>query len=47
MQQLATLDELTDGRMEAVVSTGNFGLMHQYNVDWAARKPLSRCRTDA
>ena len=43
-QQLATLDELTGGRMEAVVSTGNFGLMHQYNVDWAARKPLSRLR---
>jgi 5,10-methylenetetrahydromethanopterin reductase len=30
--------------MEAVVSTGNFGLMHQYHVDWAARKPLSRLR---
>src|SRR5918997_1909038 len=44
VQQLATLDELTNGRMEAVVSTGNFGLMHQYNVDWAARKPLSRLR---
>jgi 5,10-methylenetetrahydromethanopterin reductase len=44
VQQLATLDELTNGRMEAVVSTGNFGLMHQYHVDWAARKPLSRLR---
>jgi 5,10-methylenetetrahydromethanopterin reductase len=44
VQQLATLDELTNGRMEAVVSTGNFGLMQQYNVDWAARKPLSRLR---
>jgi 5,10-methylenetetrahydromethanopterin reductase len=43
-QQIATLDELTGGRMEIVVSTGNFGLMHQYNVDWAARKPLSRLR---
>jgi len=43
-QQLATLDELTGGRMEAVVSTGNFGLMHQYNIDWAARKPLSRLK---
>ena len=44
VQQLATLDELTNGRMEAVVSTGNFGLMHQYGVDWAARKPLSRLK---
>ena len=44
VQTLATLDELTDGRVEAVVSTGNFGLMHQYGVDWAARKPLSRLK---
>ena len=44
VQQLATLDELTNGRMEAVVSTGNFGLMHQYHLDWASRKPLSRLR---
>jgi len=44
VQSLATLDELTDGRVEAVVSTGNFGLMHQYGVDWAARKPLSRLK---
>ena len=33
-QQLATLDELTGGRTEAVVSTGNFGLMAQYHLDW-------------
>ena len=44
VQQLATLDELTNGRIEAVVSTGNFGLMQQYGVDWAARKPLSRLK---
>jgi 5,10-methylenetetrahydromethanopterin reductase len=43
-QQLATLDELTGGRMEAVVSTGNFGLMQQYHIDWAKRKPLSRLK---
>jgi 5,10-methylenetetrahydromethanopterin reductase len=43
-QQLATLDELTGGRMEAVVSTGNFGLMQQYHIDWAAKKPLSRLK---
>ena len=41
-QQVATLDELTGGRMEIVVSTGNFGLMHQHCVDWANRKPMSR-----
>jgi hypothetical protein len=44
VQQLATLDELTNGRMEAVVSTGNFGLMAQYGIDWASKKPLSRLR---
>jgi 5,10-methylenetetrahydromethanopterin reductase len=43
-QQLATLDELTGGRMEAVVSTGNFGLMAQYHLDWEGRKPLSRLK---
>ena len=34
-QQMATLDELTGGRTEIVVSTGNFGLLAQYNIDWA------------
>ena len=34
VQHLATLDELTNGRAEAVVSTGNFGLMAQYGIDW-------------
>jgi 5,10-methylenetetrahydromethanopterin reductase len=43
-QQLATLDELTGGRTEAVVSTGNFVMMQQYHIDWAARKPLSRLK---
>jgi 5,10-methylenetetrahydromethanopterin reductase len=43
-QQLATLDELSGGRAEAVVSTGNFSLMEQYHVDWAHRRPLSRLR---
>ena len=44
VQQLATLDELTNGRVEAVVSTGNFGMMQQYHIDWASRKPLSRLK---
>jgi 5,10-methylenetetrahydromethanopterin reductase len=43
-QQMATLDELTGGRTEIVVSTGNFGLLAQYNVDWAGNKPLSRLK---
>jgi len=43
-QQLATLDELTGGRAEAVVSTGNFGLLAQYGIDWARQKPLSRLK---
>ena len=41
-QMAATIDELTGGRMELVVSTGNFGLMHQHCVDWSNRKPMSR-----
>jgi 5,10-methylenetetrahydromethanopterin reductase len=43
-QQVATLDELTGGRTELVVSTGNFGLLAQYGIDWANQKPLSRLK---
>ena len=43
-QQMATLDELTGGRTEIVVSTGNFGLLSQYKIDWEGRKPLSRLK---
>jgi 5,10-methylenetetrahydromethanopterin reductase len=43
-QQVATLDELTNGRAELVVSTGNFGLLAQYGIDWAGQKPLSRLK---
>jgi 5,10-methylenetetrahydromethanopterin reductase len=43
-QQLATLDEISGGRAEAVISTGNMAMMEQYHVDWAKRKPLSRLR---
>jgi 5,10-methylenetetrahydromethanopterin reductase len=43
-QHLATLDELSGGRAEAVVSTGNFVMMEQYHLDWAHRKPLSRLK---
>lgn len=43
-QAVATLDELTDGRAEAVLSSGNFGLLAQYGIDWAHTKPLSRVK---
>jgi len=43
-QMLATLDELSGGRAEAVVSFGNLGLLEQYHIDWKSMKPLSRVR---
>lgn len=43
-QALATLDELSDGRAEAVLSSGNFGLLAQYGIDWAHTRPLSRTK---
>jgi 5,10-methylenetetrahydromethanopterin reductase len=41
-QAAATLDELTGGRAEVVLSSGNFGLLAQYKMDWTKTKPLSR-----
>jgi 5,10-methylenetetrahydromethanopterin reductase len=41
-QATATLDELTGGRAECVISCGNFGLLAQYHIDWAQTRPLSR-----
>jgi 5,10-methylenetetrahydromethanopterin reductase len=41
-QAAATLDELTGGRAEVVLSSGNFGLLAQYKTDWRTTKPLSR-----
>jgi 5,10-methylenetetrahydromethanopterin reductase len=41
-QAAATLDELTGGRAEVVVSSGNFGLLAEYKIDWKGTKPLSR-----
>jgi len=43
-QAAATLDELTGGRAEVVLSSGNFGLLAQYNIDWKNTKPLSRVK---
>src|ERR671916_901127 len=41
-QAAATLDELTGGRAEVVLSSGNFGLLAEYKIDWSRTKPLSR-----
>src|SRR3990170_2476586 len=41
-QAAATLDELSGGRAEVVLSSGNFGLLAQYKMDWSKQKPLSR-----
>src|ERR687894_2806570 len=41
-QAAATLDELTGGRAEVVLSSGNFGLLAQYKTDWRTTRPLSR-----
>jgi 5,10-methylenetetrahydromethanopterin reductase len=43
-QAAATLDELTNGRAEVAISSGNFGLLAQYHIDWAKTKPLSRVK---
>ncbi|MFF3484228.1 LLM class flavin-dependent oxidoreductase [Streptomyces sp. NPDC002701] len=43
-QALATLDELTGGRAEGVLSCGNFGLLAQYRTDWRRIRPLSRTK---
>ncbi|MFH8930049.1 LLM class flavin-dependent oxidoreductase [Streptomyces pristinaespiralis] len=43
-QALATLDELSGGRAEAVLSSGNFGLLAQYGIDWTRTRPLSRVK---
>lgn len=43
-QALATLYELSGGRAEGVLSSGNFGLLAQYRIDWARTRPLSRVK---
>lgn len=44
VQMLGTLDELTGGRAEAVVSFGNLVMLAQYHIDWKARRPVARVR---
>nr|EIF93602.1 methylenetetrahydromethanopterin reductase [Streptomyces tsukubensis NRRL18488] len=43
-QALATLDEVSGGRAEAVLSSGNTGLLEQYRINPAGMKPLSRTK---
>ncbi len=44
-QHVATLDELTGGRAELVVSTGNFALLEQHRVARdSTRRPIQRLR---
>ena len=43
-QAAATLDELSGGRAEVVLGSGNFGLLAEYDIQWARTKPLSRVK---
>jgi 5,10-methylenetetrahydromethanopterin reductase len=43
-QQIATLDELTNGRAECGFSIGNFALLEQYHITELAARPLGRLR---
>jgi len=42
VQMLGTLDELSGGRAECVVSSGNQSLLPQHGIDLTGMKPLSR-----
>jgi len=43
-QMLATLSELSKGRIAAVISIGNLIMLQQYHVKWENTKPLERLR---
>jgi 5,10-methylenetetrahydromethanopterin reductase len=43
-QALATLDELSHGRAEAVVSFGDPHMLDAYHVAWRGQRPLARVR---
>src|SRR5262245_55745735 len=43
-QTIATLDELSDGRAEAVFAIGNIAMLAQYGLDWRAAGALRRLR---
>lgn len=41
---IATLDELSNGRAEAVYSIGNIAMLEQYHVDWRSGGQIKRLR---
>jgi len=41
---IATLDELSNGRAEAVYSIGNIAMLDQYHVDWKTGGQINRLR---
>jgi 5,10-methylenetetrahydromethanopterin reductase len=43
-QQLATLDELSNGRAIAAISFGNLIMLQQYYVKWQGCRPLARTK---
>jgi 5,10-methylenetetrahydromethanopterin reductase len=43
-QTIATLDELSDGRAEAVFAIGNIAMLGQYGIDWKSSGGLRRLR---
>ncbi|HXG43089.1 MAG TPA: LLM class flavin-dependent oxidoreductase [Dehalococcoidia bacterium] len=43
-QSLATLDELSGGRVEAVVSFGGPALLRRYYVQWQGTRPIERVK---
>ncbi|GEM_PF-502231 len=43
-QSLATLDELSEGRVEAVVSFGGPALLRRYHVQWQGTRPVERVK---
>jgi alkanesulfonate monooxygenase SsuD/methylene tetrahydromethanopterin reductase-like flavin-dependent oxidoreductase (luciferase family) len=43
-QQIATLDELSNGRAEAVISFGNLAMLGQYHVKWQGSRPIARVK---
>jgi 5,10-methylenetetrahydromethanopterin reductase len=43
-QQLATLDELSRGRAEAVFAIGNIAMLEQYGLAWKLTHPIARLR---
>jgi 5,10-methylenetetrahydromethanopterin reductase len=43
-QLAATLDELSNGRVEVVLGIGNLAMLEQYGVEWRGSRPIGRLR---